>query len=227
MRCHLVPGTFSAYRGTDEREWWFPGGPVAAPSPASPFVRQVLVPLGFTALPLKWSSNLGGVRWWPWNWGRPDTHIDWRAAADNFVARLRYVPSHERVVISHSHGGNVMAYVAAQMPIRLWIDVASPVRLGDMADVYRRARANTEFWVHVHSDFSDRMQLLGAFFDGHFGFVRKNPYAHENVFVPNRGHSKVLVDESEFWFWRSSGITGHLTDCLIGRKDPDESSVLC
>lgn len=205
MRCLLVPGTWSAFRGRDEREWWYR---------ESKFCADVLRPLGLTPQPILWSTNVNGGPRWPWQWFRHRTFPDWMAGAEYLAHTLRERSYDERVVLAHSHGGQVAAIAAAQVPIRLLITVSTPVRLGDMLDAYRRARQHAEFWVHVHSDDSDRMQFYGAICDGHFGVTRANPYAHENVYVPRKGHSRILNDPLTFEFWRQSGITGHLADCL-------------
>lgn len=211
MRCILVPGTHAAFRGHDEREWWFPGD---GDTPASPFIRDVLQPIGYTADVFLWSTDLDGTRIWPWQWFGRARHIDWESWGRHLAKDLQAVPFAERILLAHSHGGNVCAYAAARVPIRLLVTIATPVRLGDLRDVYERARAHIRQHVHVHSDGSDRMQCLGGFFDGHFGVIREHPYAHENVYLPRRGHSQILNDPAAFPLWTAMGIVGHLQDCL-------------
>jgi hypothetical protein len=224
MRIFVVPGTHASYRGNDAREWWYPGDLIEKLA-ASPFLSLVIAPLGLTPIALPWSTDIDGTSVWPWEWFGKRNNVEWESWGYEFYQRMLYVPFEERIILSHSHGGNVWAYAAARIPIRLWIDIASPVR-GDMKVLYERARANTQHWVHVHSDRSDWMQMLGGLFDRHLGTVRANPYAHENVFVPRRGHSRILNDEREFGFWRDSGISGKLSDMLtLPPPDPEMTSM--
>lgn len=172
-------------------------GPLFAPGP-TPFV---------------WSTRLGGV------FGRGKL-LEWDAAGvalKNFVIppfhpELRE-PVEQTAVIAHSHGLQVVLFACAKgLKIDTLISVGSPVR-EDMMPTARLARANIRWWLHIHSDVSDRMQWLGELFDGHFGIVRAHPLADVNESVPHVGHSDLLNNPSDFHYWIDRGwiqkLQGH------------------
>lgn len=160
-------------------------------------------------VPFEWTTNLDLF---------PPRHDDWKAggaALFYFIVPPLHpefrVPPEETVVITHSHGLQVALYAAAMgLKIDRLIDVAGPVRK-DMMDVAKTARPNIRRWLHLHSDFSDRMQWLGELFDGHFGIVREHPLADENDGVRKVGHGGLLRDPNDFHFWGDRGWLTFLT----------------
>lgn len=106
-----------------------------------------------------------------------------------------YVKLTDRNLIALSHGLQPVLYACGDYNIKIHtlISVGSPVRK-DMLAMAQKARKNIGFWVHIHSDFSDRMQWFGELFDGHFGVVRAHPLADKNVKIGKVGHSSILRD---------------------------------
>lgn len=125
-------------------------------------------------------------------------------------------PPPSTVIVSHSHGLQVVLHAAALgLKIDRFLDFMGPVR-SDMMDVARRARPNIRRWIHVHSDHTDRWQWLGELGDKHFGIVRAHPLADQNISLPGVGHSKMLYDPTYFHYWQDA----KLTDFLKGTYDP-------
>jgi hypothetical protein len=157
-----------------------------------------------------WSDDLDLFAW---------DHHAWEAAGQSILNYLvpplapeRRWPPDETVLITHSHGIQAALYAAAQgLKIDRLLDVAGPVR-SDMMDVARQARPNIRRWLHVHSDFSDRMQWLGEMFDGHFGIIRQHPLADVNVGIKKVGHSGLLRNPKYFELWVEDGLVDFLTD---------------
>lgn len=212
MRIILVPGTWSAYTGDDAEEWW---------QRDSPFVRQVLGPLGFEPLVHPWTTRVNGGPRWPWQWFQQRQYPDWESAGDALASLLRLLHPDARIVLAHSHGGQIAARALSQVQARLLVTVSTPVR-ADLKDWYQATARNVGAWYHVHSD-ADRMFRRGTYFDGKWDlFVRnkEQPYATENIYAPKAGHSSVLRDPAAFGFWRDSGLAGHLADCrALSAKD--------
>ncbi len=152
------------------------------------------------AKPFVWSTDLSGV---PFITRK--NHTDWAAggaALAYFTACRSQRPGSQTALIVHSHGLQVAAYAAAQhdLKINLLISMGSPIRK-DMTEQYKALRLNTKYWLHVHSDGSDRWQWFGEMFDGHFGIVRESPFADKNDFVAKVGHSELLRDPAQYHYW--------------------------
>lgn len=196
----LVPGTHATLRDEDtKQQWWEPG------SPFTLFLAMHgLVPA--KARPFIWSSNLDGLRVWPWQWFRTDNHIDWKAAAHHLIDHL---DGDEVAVIVHSHGLQVALYAASLgLKIPTLVSVMSPVR-GDMEKVAWKARPNIARWLHIHSDWSDKMQVWGGLFDGQWGVHRAHPLADTNLPLPKVGHSSILYPDN-MALWKTEGLIDFL-----------------
>jgi len=157
--------------------------------------------------PLLWSTDTGGLHFWLRWFNNADNrdHWDWRAGGELLFERIvpalapeRRIPPSETHVISHSHGLQAVLYAASMgLLIDTYIDVSGPIRK-DMMKIAEMARPNIRNWIHVHSDMSDWLQILGEFGDGVFGMSRAHPLASLNWKVPKAGHTGVLQDPK--WF---------------------------
>ena len=143
--------------------------------------------------PFVWSTNLGGLN--PFSKG---DLLVWEAAGHSLYSyivpplapKMRIPPEHT-VIVSHSHGLQVVLYAASLgLQIDTLIDVAGPVR-GDMMPVAEQARPHIRRWHHVHAGRRDKWQLGGQFLDGVLGFVREHPLA-QNVAIKDANHGDVL-----------------------------------
>lgn len=192
MNLILIPGTH-AWDTDNTSEWYHPD---------SLFV-QSLEDHGHILLdderPFVWSTGIGGV-----GFGKGDLAV-WHAAGINLYAYVvpprcpeRRVSPDQTIIISHSHGLQVVLYAAAEgLKIDTFIDVSGPVRK-DMLSTARLARPNIRRWIHIHSGGKDNMQWLGELFDGHLGVVRKHPLADHNIEVKAANHGDVLRDPAYF-----------------------------
>lgn len=198
-----VPGTWGEQRAGVQ---WFQIG-----SPLDKFLdARGLVNLCANAVtPYSWSTSLDFTT---------GDHYDWAAGGQalfyylvpQFDPTQQPFPPSETVIISHSHGLQVVAYACALgLKVDRFIDVCGPVR-ADMMETYRKARSNIRQWLHVYSDWRDHMQWFGELFDGQFGIVRKHPLADVNVGIPKVGHSGLLYDASYFPLWQSDGLIDFL-----------------
>jgi len=203
MKILPIGGTWS-WKGELEDhsgEWWHP---------RNPFMK-FLGDRGFEhvcpAEPFIWSTQVNGSLFWAKN------HTDWQAggaALCYYLGTSRYgpaeVPLEDRNIIAHSHAGQVVAYAAAfrGLHINNLVTIGSPVR-HDMRPIYRAARPQIKFWLHIASDWSDRMQWFGEWFDGSVGVQRRQPFADVNDQLPGIGHSKILRDPEYFRCWDELG----------------------
>jgi len=167
---------------------------------------------GKASSPYYWSTDLdlsGG-------------HQDWRAggAALTYYIAPPLFPSHryppaDTNLIVHSHGLQVALYAcAAGLQINCLVSVSSPVR-EDMASIATRARKNIGYWLHIHSDWSDRWQWFGTLLDGKFGITREHPLADRNEEVEAAGHGGVLMDPNFFHLWYQRGWGGVLRKVYV------------
>lgn len=201
MKTVLVAGTGSWKLG-EAGDWYFPD---------SPFVKLLTeegVEVKFDGngipRPFVWDTALAGVPFFT-------STKEWAAAG----ASLAYFARPATNLIVHSHGLQVALFSLADWGLKadVMISVGSPVR-EDMMEVAKRARKNIGFWLHIHSDSSDRWQWYGELFDGGWKhwfpggeprIVRTHPLADVNDSVPGVGHSELLRDPSTFHFWKERG----------------------
>ena len=198
MRAVLVAGTHDW--SDDHNGWYSPG------SPFSSLLRlKGIEPVFADERSFVWSTGLGGV-----GFGNSDLAV-WEAAGINLLAycvpplcpQHRIAPD-ELLVITHSHGLQVALFAFAHGLKGCLIDVSGPVRK-DMEPVARLAAPNIAHWLHLHSDRSDRWQVLGSLFDGRFGVVRAHPMADRNDSIPGVGHSELLRDPVHYHHWLQRG----------------------
>ena len=178
----LVPGTNG---GKDD---WTSAG--------SPF-RVFFIGKGYRCIQfLGWTGDLDGV---PGIVGENGKHADWIAGGWAASYLLAAMPYEDRVVIAHSHGGNVMPYACALagLSIRALITVCTPVRK-DMFDTYAAAKPHIGHWTHVYADGWDLWQRAGELFDGAVGWNRTMPAADQNVGLTGISHTKLLTDPPRF-----------------------------
>lgn len=194
IRYVTVPGT----HGAGKTDW------DALDSPFS----QLLAKYGCVPLidnPLQrfmWSTTLDGV---------DSSHTTWdasgRALAGYFTPPLLGKPvinSEDIFIVSHSHGGNVVAYACGKYGLKVngLITVGMPIR-EDMHDMYEMAAPNIERHLHLYGGWQDYWQCLGALFDGRFGIHREHPFA-KNDRTPG-GHGAVLREHKYFNLWSKRG----------------------
>lgn len=199
MEPFLVAGTGS-WKDDGRVDWYCPGHPFGR------FLQeQGVTPTWDGSRPFVWSTDLGGV---PWT-GKSDWAAGGAALA-YFVMAFQKRAANRTAVIAHSHGLQVAAYAAAEhgLKIQTLITVGSPIR-NDLKAQYQALRANTAYWLHIHSDGSDRWQWRGELFDTLNPFrwrVRRDaPLADKNDFVPKVGHSDLLRDPTQYHNWVERG----------------------
>jgi hypothetical protein len=195
-----IPGTW-AWRGSSDGQWYDPS------SPWSAYIRGH----GFDHLrgpdrrPFVWTTDVNGQQFWRRWFGRKPCTTDWQCGGQNLYAWLvpplapdRCQPPSMTHLVAHSHGLQVALFACADgLKVNTLISIGSPVR-SDMIEVARRARPNIGYWLHLHSDGSDRMQWFGEIGDGAFRIVRAHPLADINHALPEVGHSEILNDSRRF-----------------------------
>lgn len=195
-----IPGTWG-WNGSSDGQWHDPS------SPWSVYMRGQ----GFEHLrgpdrrPYVWTTDVNGQQFWRRLFGKKPKINDWQAGGHNLYCWLvpplapdRRQPPEATHLIAHSHGLQVVLFACADgLKVHTLISIGSPVR-ADMLEVARRARPNIGFWLHLHSDHSDRMQWFGELGDGALRVVRAHPYADQNNALPNVGHSGILNDSRLF-----------------------------
>lgn len=191
----LVAGT-SSWKNDNRIDWYWPGHAFG-----EFLVEQGVSPLFDGDKPFIWSTELSGIPMFSKN-----SKSDWAAGAAAlayYVIAMKDRRAGETAIIAHSHALQVTAYAAAihGLKINTLITVGSPIRK-DMSLAYERLRANTKYWLHLYSDWSDRWQWFGELFDGHLGIVRQHPLADENVCTPGVGHSDLLRERDRYHLWK-------------------------
>lgn len=196
----LVAGTGSEWRG--DRDWYYPGHPfgqMLSEQGCAPRFDESAFP---RLEPFVWSTDIAGIP-------LLTSHRVWQtgaAALAYFIRSEQRLRSWDTALIVHSHGLQVAAYAALDrgLKVQTLVSVGSPLR-ADMSEGYDALRRNTKYWLHLHSDKSDRWQWYGALFDGHFGIVRQTPLADRNDGVPGVGHSNLLRDPATYHHWVERG----------------------
>lgn len=181
--CILVAGT----HGLND-DWWQPHSKFAK------MLTEHRIRLADESDPYTWCTNLDGLRGSNSVWDTSGNALRWYAHS-----KVRHYPLS---IITHSHGGQVAAYAAAQgLQIDRLVTVAMPVR-EDMHNIYQAAAKNIGHWVHMHSN-GDIWQVLGGLMDGRFGIHREVPFADENVSVPGLRHSEFLNPQlwEDYGWW--------------------------
>jgi hypothetical protein len=171
----------------------------------SPFWRYMqrhgIYPARINGLPFRWSTDLGNT-WKFWETRRSD----WEAGGDALAYYLDALPEQHRVVVAHSHGGQLPFFCAAQgVKIDRLITVATPVR-SDLEGAVKLARTSIRHWTHVCDSKTDKVAWWGAFGDRKLGNVREFPDADANVKIAGIGHSGLLSDPQQFQWWESAGL---------------------
>jgi len=175
----LLAGTWGLER---ERAWWQPHSPFW--DEASAHGVSLLGEHG----PFLWSTALDGV------FGQ---NSDWLNAGGSLLMWAHLMTPGAVNLIAHSHGGQVALYAAAQgLQVKTLVTVATPVRR-DLRKILGFARPNIATWIHVRSDWTDYMQLLGELMSGNLGLFRNMKLADRNITVPGVGHSGLL--EPSLW----------------------------
>ena len=209
MKTILIAGTGS-WDADDDIDWYCPTHPFV-----DYLIQQGVEPLfGANGKPFIWSTNLSGV---PFFTRRNKT--DWSAggaALAYFIDARVKTPGETINVIAHSHGLQIVLYACAYYGVRVrsLISVGSPIRK-DMLTVSEKARPDITHWLHIHSDFSDKWQLLGQLFDGKLDVwlqQREHPLADSNDFVAGVGHSKLLRAPEHYHYWLDRGWLDSLKD---------------
>lgn len=194
MSVVLVAGT-NGWRNDSSVDWYVPGHRFGK------YLKENGIEIETDGpLPFIWSTDLDGVL------GEAKGNVDWAAggAALSYFVRMKGKESVD--IVAHSHGLQVVLYAIAfhGLKVRHLMTFGSPVRK-DMEKVAVAARQNITKWIHIYSDKSDKWQIFGELFDGHFGIVRKHPLADENDFVPKVGHTELLEDPKQYHYWTEKG----------------------
>lgn len=144
-----------------------------------------------------WSTQLSGTFFCG------SSHLAWQFGGDMLRRFLLTLPYEDRIVIAHSHGGNVAAYgVSSGVPIRALITVDSPVRR-DMEEIWEAAVPHIGYHIHLYgTGFGSRMRWFGQ----RGRFKRRMPWADVNVRM--KDHSSILRRQEPML--QMEGILFHL-----------------
>jgi hypothetical protein len=177
----LVEGTWGGQWATDE-------GPDS--------FRAFLEAHDFTTIRFRgWSGDVDGV---------PSVldngHGDWIGGGYGLRYFLAGLPYEARNILCHSHGIAPVLYQATMtngdrpLPIRSLVSVCSPPRR-EFQELGAQATRTGQigYWRHVYAQGWDTWARLGQVFDGHWGWRRTFPAAHENVGEPGIGHSGIFT----------------------------------
>lgn len=164
--------------------------------------------------PLKrymWSTSLDGFDANNTTWdaaGRALAHYIVPPLLDKSLVRPE-----DTYIVTHSHGGNVVAYACGKYGLKIngLVTVGMPIR-GDMNDIYEAASINITRHLHIYAGWRDYWQVLGALFDGRFGIHRKHPFATRNDKAPGCGHGSILRDKTHFNLWLERGWLDYWQD---------------
>jgi pimeloyl-ACP methyl ester carboxylesterase len=196
-----VGGTWALTGG-----WW---------QPSSAFFEamgpQGVMPALICGEPFEWETGLGdSLKFWLSDAARTR---GWLYAGKALRWYHDALPLEQRIVIAHSHGGQVAFECATMLPIHRLITVGTPVRK-DMSQTVALALENIGSWMHVCDIKSDKSAWWGAFADGQVGITREFKFAHPhflgNTKIPGIGHSGLLNDADQFHWWLDAGLIDFL-----------------
>ena len=130
---------------------------------------------------------------WPTAIGGPlicSGHLGWQFGGRELRQFLAGLPFKDRIVIAHSHGGQVAAYALAAkpvIPVRALVTIGTPCRK-DMDDVWAEVRQSVKCHIHLYgTGWGARVRWIGQ----RFRFKREMPTARENHAITG-GHSGIL-----------------------------------
>lgn len=159
--------------------------------------------------PFIWSGRVDGINWKTGlTFGlSKDGHDDWRTAGFSFRNYIKHFKVHDRNLIIHSHGLQVVAY--SNIRINNIITIGSPIR-SDMTEQYIALLHNCNSWLHIYDQVWDRMGFLGQIGDGKWFGSRACPIASGDRAVNNHklkgiDHSKILRQMPEMKYWVTNG----------------------
>ena len=169
----------------------------------SPFQR-FLSARGFEAIrhldgrPFRWSTDLDGVRVWA-------RHSQWEAGADALYYASESLPYEDRNYLAHSHGGQLVALLAAQgFRIRSLTTIGTPYR-DDIP--WAEAERHIAFHQHIYDDSFDLMGWLGGWFDGGRPSLSDRSFQAVPAVMKRPttdiDHSRVLREENYIPMWES------------------------
>lgn len=209
-----VAGTHG-WRGDAKGRWWSDDGAFGLFLAAHEF-RHLGGPRPFV-----WTTDVNGHKPWRRWLGTGNPHLDWDCAGENLRNYVRpyrdatdqYTPLGDRRLIVHSHGLQPVLYACAKYDLKIHrlVSVMSPVR-DDMMELAQDARRNIGGWMHLHTDSTDRWQLLGQVGDGALRITRRHSCADFNVQVKGVGHTGLLEDPTLFKLWIDCGWLDFLSE---------------
>lgn len=192
-----VAGTWGWSETKDEEyDWWEFG------SEFNKFATKRNTLMSRPADPFVWSTNLDGLSRFAWL-RKLITHkqgnYNWDAAGWAFNNYQSGVTYWHRSTILHSHGLQVISYACGKYNLELPVLVtfASPIR-SDLKDLYKKARKNIRYWIHIYDPEFDFMQWAGGLFDSDCGNSRECSYADINIPIPTSSHSNLLKNPNYF-----------------------------
>lgn len=144
---------------------------------------------------------------------------DWERGAEVLAASLEAMPAGvPRVVVAHSHGGQIALLAAAGgHRIDRLLTLGTPPR-AEMADAIDAARPLIGRWHHVCALRWDVWGWAGQLAGGAAFYARRTfAQADQNIRMPGIDHVKLLNDPAFFGRWRDFG----LIDFLRGQQSQD------
>lgn len=211
-----VAGTFCRNRGDDTEAWYRRNSQIDRLFASRGFDRVEQDNDPDKPDPGYWSGDLGGLMV-----QGAQSYMDWWKGGTEL--RKVIVSSNRAgikglLVVAHSHGGQAAAYAFAGLGERpkyrtALITVDTPLVRG-MSQVYHMARANVDFWLHLHTGWGwgSRMRVLGSKFN-----KCKLKIADHNQRL--RGaHSGILYDDKFYDQW--PGFLAMVYTSLNSPEDP-------
>lgn len=199
------PTTYIPVHGT----WGLDDGELAWWKPKSEFAKYATQfnMYQVSGHPFIWTSDLTGVTYNLLS--RHQKNADWYAGGWALIYYCGTLAIHNRNIIAHSHGLQVVLYACANgLMINNLISVCSPIR-ADLNEITQIARPRISRWKHIY-DSSDRIQWWGQFGDGRLFGSRESLYADENERVRGISHSDILHDKDRMQYWNRHGWFDYL-----------------